>query len=94
MSTFVVHLDDLWDAAYKADIDPDRDLRTNYSGRGMYGRECVGIVGFVEDLVSFVIEMSDLSPDAFAWLPSVKSDNMGKRTIFYWPNVQVGEEGD
>lgn len=42
------------------DVCDDYDIssRTDYSGRGMYGRNCVGIVGDAGDLVRFLREVA------------------------------------
>jgi len=73
------------------------DVRTDYSGRAMYGRNCVGVVGVPHDMLRFVLAVvPGLDPDdtehtfAYAeeWL-AMAMDNMGYDTIFYWPNVQA-----
>jgi hypothetical protein len=81
----------LLDAAYEAEIMED-DLRLDYSGRGMYGDKCVGIV--VEDpsaLIEFVLALADSGTDT-SWLRNVRMDSMGMSTIYYWPSVSVKED--
>lgn len=96
---------DLIDFLYAADVDPDEDVRWNYSGRGMYGRTCFGIVGKLDDLLKFVyfcgvtdgIEQENDRESIFADMMSgVCSDSMGYDTIYYWPElvVLVGEEDE
>lgn len=72
------------------------DLRENYSGRGMYGRETVGIVvDSVPMLLSDVLQwvndnISDYSDGVKSWdggeIPDtsdLRIDNMGRSTILY-----------
>ena len=66
----------------------NNDLRYSpyYSGRFMFGRDCVGIVTDhpLEDygkLVSFMKEYGRT-------LPRPSQDNMGLSTIIYWTDIQ------
>lgn len=73
------------------------DYRTGYSGRGMYGGKCVGIVGSMADFINFVksiaervyVDEEDEAIDFWAYLDDVEIDSMGLDSIFYWPRVQV-----
>jgi hypothetical protein len=38
--------------------DVNFDLRLDYSGRAMYGRECLGLVGGVDDYGRFIAEIA------------------------------------
>jgi hypothetical protein len=77
-----------------ADIE---DYRTDYSGRGMYGKQCVGIVGDMADFMDFVttlaawyFEDEDEEAEEFWYrINSVQIDNMGRDSIFYWPSIQA-----
>ena len=57
------------------------DVRTNYSGRGMFGSRCIGFVG------------DDMTCAALAGLVQRKTghtarkDNMGLGTIYYFPTI-------
>lgn len=51
------------DAIADAGLDPEA-LRTDYSGRGMNGRECVGVVGTMPELFRFGVH---LAGDARGW---------------------------
>jgi len=81
--------------AADADIEPE-NLRWDYSGRGMYGRECFGIVGRMSDYTRFIVALtqwedgSELAGD-YAWelADRVSTDNMAYDTIFYFPGVKV-----
>jgi len=84
--------------AANADIDPE-DVRTDYSGRGMFGRTCVGIVGDTNTLVDFVKAVvedavaEDFTDDVLTGLyeeiSTVQTDSMGTRSVFYWPRITV-----
>lgn len=56
-------------------------VRYDYSGRSMYGKECVGIV------VGYPDEVSRLAADK--GLPHPQLDNMGLDYILYWPSIQT-----
>lgn len=56
------------------------DLRENYSGRGMYGSTCYGIVTDDPDgLVERAVELG---------LKGACTDSMGLSTIVYWKNIR------
>ena len=85
----------LEDVVYRSDMDLDQ-IRSDYSGRGMYGRECLGLTCTLPDLLMFAInfelihgddEDADLLPSE--WIPQVQEDSMGRGAIYYWPSVQV-----
>ncbi len=57
------------------------EVREGYSGRGMYGKECYGIV--CENSIECI-------EAAFAMgLRGAKTDNMGLRYIVYYPNPRI-----
>lgn len=73
----------------------------SYSGRGMYGRSCLGIEtgGFAEDTwapFASILEVIADDPDQvrdFADLMSkTRQDSLGLGVIFYWPSVEWTEE--
>lgn len=82
----------------------DWDVRMNYSGRGMFGRTCLGVVvsstnslyQFYYDLGQASIEYDD-EPGDFAD-PAIpldpRTDNMGHAMIVYWPEVATEEVSD
>ena len=45
----------LWDAG----LDADDALRTDYSGRGMYGKTCLGVVGSISDIVELGMTLAE-----------------------------------
>lgn len=71
----------------------------NYSGRGMYGRTCVGVV--TEDnaisltlaLFRFLVENEMDMYEAEELLQCAKTDNMGYDTIVYFPRIKSESEG-
>ena len=85
------------------------DVRPDYSGRGMYGHTCFGIVGSARDLARFLIELSDIidglnsyegdehgqfvDTDMEPWY-DVHQDSMGWDTIYYWPSIRVVDPED
>ena len=65
----------------------DGEIYPDYSGRGMYGDECVGIILKDEgDLFRFAGLLDD---DFVELLGSPEWDSMGLREIAYWPKVTV-----
>lgn len=63
--------------------DREERFTDSYSGRGMYGRTCVGIT---------TDEPEDLIADA--GIKGARTDSMGKRTIVYWPALSVEQAAD
>lgn len=67
----------------------------NYSGRGMFGRLCVGIVvhgrvyGVLAELCDFLYSRG--VTDASVALGDISSDSLGMDTILYFQGVQKRE---
>lgn len=55
------------------------EVRYDYSGRGMYGKTCVGIVG--DDATEIIEETSARG------LRGSRTDGMGRQVIVYWETV-------
>lgn len=73
-------MDDLYDAAHTV----NGEIVTDYSGRGMFGAECVGIILENEgDLFTFARLFDD---DLAELLGNPRWDSMGLREIAYWPD--------
>ena len=91
----IVSREDVENAIYNADIvsfnEMDDVLRTDYSGRGMYGDKCFGLVCSEGELLRFIVHLAQRGEDV-NWIDSVRSDSMGRSTIWYWPQVQLSEE--
>lgn len=85
------------------DCTTDGDLREYYSGRGMNGRTCLGlVVDGIDDFVRWLFgvanaadgEEPELAEQFQAVIEQITStgtrhDSMGLQQIFYWPSVQV-----
>lgn len=73
------------------DTTSDCRFRSNYSGRYMYGKTCVGID--IDSLrLSMLIELTEYLmlngiPDVAETLGRVCYDNMGKNYIIYFPGL-------
>lgn len=86
---------------YEDNHDEGLEVRTTYSGRGMYGKNCLGVVGATDDLLRFVLEIvpaidpisvkmgTDMSAMYSEEWFRVHTDDMGVWTIFYWPEIEV-----
>jgi hypothetical protein len=88
----------LRDACYNADMDPDTAIRPDYSGRGMYGAECLGIVisGLGEAMTFTAALMAALDAHGeegenilYDLARDARQDNMGHDMIAYFPGVTV-----
>lgn len=78
------------------------DVRTDYSGRGMMGKRCLGItVDSVGELLCAIAEIGNIMgrdrmdeefDELFTLLnENIRSDNMGYSTIYYFPEIS-GED--
>jgi hypothetical protein len=57
------------------------NIRHDYSGRGMFGKTCLGVVGSMQDLD---ILLSEIPGSAVG----LRKDNMGLDYIYYWPDIE------
>lgn len=62
----------------------NRSLREDYSGRGMYGKTCLGIV--CENPIHIIEEAAQRG------LLGAKMDSMGRDSIVYWPHYNKDSE--
>lgn len=62
----------------------DGKVYENYSGRGMYGRNCMGIV--CEETLECVEEAAAMG------LRGAQVDSMGLSSIVYWPRLEADQE--
>lgn len=73
-------------------------FRDEYSGRSMYGKECVGVEGeqydYPDDMLQKLYKVAD--DDEREVLANLKTaqDNMGLGYILYFPDVSREEERD
>ncbi|QGH80083.1 hypothetical protein SEA_NHAGOS_72 [Gordonia phage NHagos] len=100
---FGITREDIDTAAGWVDFDPEEDVRTDYSGRGMYGRTCVGYEGenaaaFLAAIVSAALVRTHDS-DVTCWdvvdaMGDIRTstDSMGRGMITYWPGLRLVEE--
>jgi hypothetical protein len=76
------------DAAYVAGLDEDC-VRTNYSGRAMYGKDCFGLVhGSIGELLLLIVALADRGVE-MEFVNSARSDNMGLDMITYFPGTTL-----
>lgn len=70
-------------------------VHENYSGRGMYGARCLGIVvgNMNEAFKFFIIAGMVLDVDDVRELAeNARTDNMGYDMIVYFPNCTISED--
>lgn len=53
-------VDAVEEAVEAGGLDVETSLRWDYSGRAMYGRACLALVGSLDDLVRFVVALTRL----------------------------------
>lgn len=68
-----------------------------YSGRGMYGRECPGVITNGTRVVALVAEIvgecdDEYREDLVEAFRRARTDSMGSDEIIYFPSVQWGKE--
>lgn len=64
------------------------DVRS-YSGRGMYGKTCLAIVGEGISLISLGYALGEMDCDIDKYdLDNMRSDSMGLGMVYYWPNIE------
>ncbi|TXH53642.1 MAG: hypothetical protein E6Q97_12815 [Desulfurellales bacterium] len=72
----------------------DLDVRTDYSGRGMYGETCLGLVTSQPMAIlgwRFALVLDELGLDPYEVLVKARTDSMGYDTITYFPGVTLAE---
>lgn len=78
-------------AKYKTILNASGYSPRSYSGRGMYGKECVGIVTeqrLTSALAELILGCEDLD-QAAELVERVATDNMGRDSIIlYWPHIK------
>lgn len=74
----------------------DVRFESDYSGRGMYGNGCFGLIGSMNALMDFTAAAADvLDEDQMGILiRALTIDNMGHDFIFYFPGVTTDEIPD
>ena len=77
------------------------EYRSDYSGRGMYGHKCIGIVCSCS-AAELMLDLGDYIVDNFDGYISIRDslggqiaeDNMGLDKIVYFPRLQDNESED
>jgi hypothetical protein len=62
------------------------DIRDDYSGRGMFGKQCLGVVGSIAELDALLNRVEGSNE-------GLCKDSMGKEFIYYWPSVTMENTG-
>lgn len=76
--------------AVEAGIDPDEGVRTDYSGRGMYGKVCVSFdLERAADLMSLgAAILTEGGPDLLdEFRDRARTDSMGLGIVAYFPGI-------
>lgn len=94
-------LQQIENAANASELEMETNVRIAYSGRGMYGKECLGIVAELGDIMLFLFELldgegayTDSKSLVAELLNSAARDSMGMSTIWYWSNITVDTESE
>ena len=90
--------------------DSGQEMRIrSYSGRGMYGKECMALVcenhgqvaRVVAGVMRFACEQAENNPetpvevdDVEINLGRMKMDNMGRGLVAYWPDIPFEDAAD
>ena len=78
--------------SYEANVE----IRADYSGRGMYGDSCFGVVvASVSEFVKFLLIVAE-DDQELAWelASHAKEDSMGYSTIYYFPGYQIASDDE
>lgn len=66
------------------------EVRTNYSGRCMYGKQCLAIVGTLSELLPAIYDAGCIAGNAGDdEIPDIEIDSMGNGSVVYFPQLQV-----
>lgn len=82
-------------ACYEAGLDPQETLM-NYSGRFMYGKDCLGLsVDSMSDAVKFIISIADVDRNlADKMADDLTTDSLGLGIVAYFPRITPPEDLD
>lgn len=80
------------------EFGPDVQFRNGYSGRGMYGSQCVALVGSFNQVMG-ALALVEEADDRITLAEDARMDNMGYDIVMYWPRVEpiadlVEEDGE
>lgn len=65
-----------------------------YSGRAMWGKECVAITGDYLNPFDLALRLADRAEDfgfQIGDLPSPDTDSLGRGIVIYWPKIEWPE---
>lgn len=78
----------------------DFEMR-EYSGRGMYGDKCLGLVGSIGRIVGDIVEAclsEDIPTESREYIADavrgMRTDSMGRDSVVYFPSVAYAEDED
>lgn len=77
-----------------ASVDDEADIRPDYSGRGMYGTLCIGIVADDTDDLMYRLGSHLAGSELGSIIADQRKDHdsMGLNEIIYFPNLQAPAE--
>lgn len=85
------------------------DIYRKYSGRGMFGKQCLGVIvdnshSALVSICQYIVEhysrdcdsqkLVAIVYDLFEALKDTCTDNMARQIIMYWPDVLFEEDED
>lgn len=71
------------------------EFRSGYSGHGMCGRKCVGMVGDMGELALALMSIgSRIEESSAGWPSSAAWDSMGLDSIVYFPGITADDWSD
>jgi hypothetical protein len=60
-----------------------------YSGRGMFGRRCLGInFDSIAEAFKFALSIGAVDGDLADCLDAPRFDDMGRGIVIYWPSIE------
>lgn len=80
--------------------DDELGIFRTYSGRGMYGKYCLGLVIAGSDVFEVAMNLAealiraDADYELVEAFKHVSTDSMGHDTVYYWKNIAVVDEAD
>lgn len=90
---YLMDPDDLYEILRAADLH-EEDVKSNYSGRGMYGKTCLGLslYGASKALDVGVALHKVLGEEAWEVIQTANMDSFGMGVILYFTGVQLDED--
>lgn len=82
-------MEELAQAIKKAadEFGPDVQFRNGYSGRGMYGSQCVALVGSFNQVMGTLALVEEVD-DRITLAEDAQMDTMGYDVVMYWSRVE------